>query len=67
MYTQPGLNIFFALFDGAGEDVVLARCKQTVAAYLPKSPRMPGAVKGPDGKFMIPSAAHVVTPCRRCD
>jgi hypothetical protein len=66
MYTQPGTT-FFALFDGAGGDVVLARCRQTVAAYLPKAPRMPGSTMGPDGKLEIPSATHVQTPCRPCD
>ncbi|HXU06845.1 MAG TPA: hypothetical protein VN903_38090 [Polyangia bacterium] len=58
VYTQPGQDTMFALFDGDGDDVVLARCKQAVAAYLPKAPRMPLIGQG--------SATHVIVPCQPC-
>ena len=58
MSVEPGANTMNAFFDGATSDAVLAACKRTVDAYLPKAPRMPIVGTG--------SAAHVVIPCRPC-
>lgn len=59
MYTEPGAGHVNALFDGATDEEVLARCERTVAAYLPTAPNLPLIGFG--------SAAHVTIPCRRCD
>jgi len=59
MYTEPGGGSVHALFDGATEDQVLARCEKTLAAYLPTAPNLPLIGSG--------SATHVIIPCRRCD
>lgn len=53
-----GSGSVHALFDGADDEVVLARCEQTVAAYLPTAPQVPLIGFG--------SAAHVTTPCQPC-
>ena len=63
LYTRPGRNTFVALFDGPADDVVLARCRQAVDAYLPK---MPITVRDSDGKYSFPLTAEVRTPCRPC-
>ena len=67
MFTRPGVSTMYALFDGPSNGEVLARCKKTVAAYLPKAPRLPGTETGPDGRQRMPSAASVHIPCRPCD
>ncbi len=58
MFVEPGSGSVHALFDGASDEEVLARCEQTVAVYLPTAPQLPLIGFG--------SAVHVTTPCRPC-
>jgi hypothetical protein len=59
MYIEASASAVNALFDGATDAEVLARCEQTVAAYLPTAPNLPLIGTG--------SATHVVIPCRLCE
>jgi hypothetical protein len=66
VYTQPGANTMFALFDGTAAEEVLARCNQTLAKFLPGALKLPTSVRGPDGRMRIPSATSVHVPCQLC-
>ena len=56
--TASGAGSLQARFDATSANAALTRCEQAVAAYLKTAPKLP---------ILMTPAAHVTTPCRRCE
>lgn len=55
---MPGAGVLWISFDAASASDAIARCEQTIAAYLPEAPRLP---------IIMEPAVAVTEPCRACE